>query len=121
MKDQKTTIQDLKDQFRKFVKDRDWEKFHTAKNLSMGISVEASELMEHFIWASSEESSQIFEKNRQEIENEVSDIAILLFQFCNMYNIDLTSATEHKLKELEERYTIEKSYGKWTKIKKAQI
>ena len=119
MKDHLTTIQELKNKFRKFAQDRDWEKFHSAKNLSADIAIEAAELMEHFVWASSEESAEIFERNRQDIENEVADVAFALLQFCNMYNIDLSTAIDVKLEELGQRYSIEKSYGRWIKISKS--
>lgn len=119
MNDQKTTIQDLKNKFKKFSQERNWEQFHTAKNLSMCIAAEAAELMEHFMWVSAEESTQQFEQNRQEVEHEVADIAFGLLQFCNMHNIDLSSAIDSKLQELEQRYTIEKSYNRWTKISKS--
>jgi dCTP diphosphatase len=118
MNDQKTTIQDLKNKFKKFSQDRNWEQFHTAKNLSMCIAAEAAELMEHFMWVTGQEATQELEKKRQEVEHEVADIAFGLLQFCNMHNIDLSSAIESKLQELEERYTIEKSYNRWTKISK---
>ena len=115
MNDQKTTIQELKEKFRRFVQARNWEQFHTAKNLSMTLSAEAAELMEHFLWVEGPESSAIVEKNRSEIEKEIADVAFGLFQFCNVYNIDLATAIESKLQELDQRYPVEKSYGRWTK------
>lgn len=119
MKDQKTSIQELKDKFRKFCHERNWEQFHTAKNLSMCIAAEAAELMEHFMWVSSEESVKLLEQNRQEVEHEVADVAFALLQFCNMHNIDLCSAVDAKLEELGQRYTVEKAYGRWGKISKS--
>lgn len=118
MKDQKATVQELKEKFRKFAQERNWEQFHTAKNLSICIAAEAAELMEHFMWVPDQESAEHFEKNRQEIEHEVADIAFGLLQFCNMNNIDLSSAIDTKMQELEQRYTIEKSYNRWGKISK---
>lgn len=116
MKDQKATIQELKDKMRKFVQDRNWEQFHTPKNLSMCIAIEIGELMEHFRFTPDSELADAVEKNRQDIEHEVADIALMLLQFCNMNRIDLTAAIDSKLEELEKRYTIERSYGRSTKI-----
>lgn len=117
MKDKKTTIQELKNTFNEFVKARNWEQFHSAKNLSMCIATEAAELMEHFLWAEGRnESEKAMEDNRAEIEKEVADIAFGLLQFCTMNNIDLTTAIETKLQELNVRYAVDKVYGRSGKI-----
>lgn len=121
MKDQITTVQELKSAFKKFVNDRNWEQFHTPKNLSMCMAIEIGELMEFFRFATDADLPHIVEQNRQKIEHEVADVALLLLQFCNMNNIDLTSAIESKTKEIEQRYTIEKSYGRSVKITKDDL
>jgi NTP pyrophosphatase (non-canonical NTP hydrolase) len=118
VKDQKETIQELKNKMRKFSRDRNWEQFHTPKNLSICMAIEVGELMEYFRFTPDSELDEVVEKNRQDIEHEIADVALLLLQFCNMNNIDLTSAIHSKLEELEQRYTVEKSHGRSTKIKK---
>ena len=99
--DSTTTLQDLKKIAQKFRDERDWQQFHSPKNLSMKISIEAAELMEKFVWLSTEASFQEIENNRQEIEDEMADVFICLVHFCNAANIDMSSAFLNKLKEVE--------------------
>ena len=117
-KDQTTTIQDLKKIAQKFRDERDWQQFHSPKDLSMKIAIEAAELMEKFVWLSTKASFTELEINRQEIEDEMADVFICLIHFCNTANIDMSSAFVKKLKEVEKKYPIEKSKGKHTKYDK---
>ena len=117
-KDQITTIQDLKIIAQKFRDERDWQQFHTPKDLSMYIAIEAAELMEKFVWLSTQDSLLEIEKNSQEIKDEMADVFICLVHFCNTANIDMSSAFEKKLKEIAAKYPIEKSKGKSTKYDK---
>ena len=97
MADQKVTIAQLKEIVSTFVNERDWNQFHSPKNMSMAIAVEAAELMEHFLWVDGKASVQALEKNRQEIEDEIADIAGALLMFCDENNIDLSAAIERKM------------------------
>ncbi len=115
MLDQTTTVAQLKERFKQFVDERDWNQFHTPKNLSMGIACEAAELMEIFQWASPADEKQIFEKKRTEIEHELADVVIYALAFANQNNIDLTSVIENKLKHNAEKYPIEKAKSRATK------
>lgn len=117
-KDLTTTIQDLKAIAQNFRDQRDWKQFHTPKDLSMYISIEAAELMEKFVWFSTQESFLQLEENRQEIEDEMADVFICLVHFCNVANIDMSSAFVKKLQEVAKKYPIEKSKGKHTKYDK---
>lgn len=117
-KDRTTTLQDLKKTAKEFRDERDWEQFHTPKNLSMYISIEAAELMEKFVWLSTEASFQELETNRQEIENEMADVLICLVHFCNAANIDMSSVFMKKLQEIKKKYPIKKSKGISTKYNK---
>lgn len=116
--DTTTTIQDLKTIAKQVVIDRDWTKFHSPKNLSMYIAIEAAELMEKFAWLSSEQSFDELEKNRSEIEDEMADILICLMHFCNAANIDIASAFIKKLESVKAKYPIEKSKGRHEKYNK---
>ena len=110
--DQVTTLEQLKEKVRKFAKDRDWEQFHSPKNLSMALSVEAAELMELFQWANTvDEAHATLQKKRKEVEEELADIAVFLLEFCSLHGIDLTAAIETKLKKNAEKYPVEKSLG----------
>ena len=115
MTDATTKIQDLKNSIKKFVEERDWQQFHTPKNLSMSIAVEAAELMELFNWIESNQSTQALEKKREQVEQEVADIAANLLSLCAHYDIDLAQAFERKKKINQEKYPVEKSKGIATK------
>ena len=112
MTDQKTTLAELKAFMKAFVDERDWGQFHSPKNLSMALAVEAAELMEHFLWVEGNKASaDAFEKKREEIEHEVADVFALLLALCNQNNIDLSAAYERKMKLNGEKYPVEKSKG----------
>jgi len=113
--DQSTTIKQLKDVVAIFVHEREWEQFHTLKNLSMALATEAAELMELFMWAEKGELEEVLSKQRKEIEYEAADILVVLLAFCNKAKIDISNALERKIKISKEKYPIEKSRGKWTK------
>lgn len=88
-----------------FSKARDWEKFHTPKNLAMALTVEAAELMEIFQWLESQDTFQGLPPNKQiAVEHEVADVFIYLLRFCSVSGIDLISAAEEKLKHNAEKY-----------------
>lgn len=116
--DTTTTIQELKNLIAIITKDRDWQQFHSPKNISMNISVEVAELLEKFLWIKEEDSFLVVEKNRQEIENELADILYGILAFCNITNIDISSAFITKLEEIKLKYPIEKAKGKYTKYNK---
>ncbi len=115
MNDQTTTIQQLKDLWAKFVQERDWQQFHSPKNVSMDIAIEAAELMEKFLWIDVADSHQEVEKNRQEIEDELADVIAAALCFANACNIDIARAVERKMAENRKKYPIEKAKGKYTK------
>lgn len=108
-RDADTTIQSVKHKVSAFVSYRNWEQFHDLKNLSMAISSETAELMEHFLWLKNDESLSALEKNKTKIEEEIADIAILLLDFCNTADIDLASAIENKLLINDAKYPVELS------------
>ena len=91
MADKNITIHKLREVVKNFVIERDWEKYHSPKNLSMSISIESAELMEIFQWLSNKESYDLFKdkKQRKKIEDEIADIGIYLIDLCNILNIDL--------------------------------
>ena len=109
--DNNSTLQELKSQMAAFVKERDWNQFHTAKNLSMYIAVEAAELMEKFLWTSSQDSAKLLETNRQAIEEEVADVLSVLISFANACNIDITKAFIDKMVKNAKKYPVELSKG----------
>lgn len=102
----------------KFAKDRDWDKFHTPKNLSMALSVEASELVEIFQWLSQEESKNIDSNEIQNVKDEVADILIYLIRIADKLNIDLEKAVLEKIDKNNEKYPIDLSKGNAVKYNK---
>jgi NTP pyrophosphatase (non-canonical NTP hydrolase) len=115
MADSKKTVQELKDIASQFIKERDWVQYHSPKNLSMNISIEAAELMEKFLWITTQESIQEVDKNRQEIADELADVLFGVLCFADVTNIDLSQAFEHKLAEAAKKYPIDKVKGKHEK------
>jgi len=115
MADTTTTVESLKNDVKKFVEDREWQQFHSPKNLSMALVSEATELMDLFLWCESAASYEALEKCRQDAEDEIADVAVLLLAFCVRHNIDLSAAIAHKRIEAARKYPVEKCKGKSTK------
>jgi dCTP diphosphatase len=113
--DATTTVETLKNDVKKFIEDRDWQQFHSPKNLSMSLVSEATELMDLFLWCESAASYAELEKRRQDAEDEVADVAIVLLAFCVRHNIDLSKAIAHKRIKAALNYPIEKCKGKSVK------
>ena len=107
-----TDIQEMKEKFADFLKERDWERFHNPKDLAIALSVEANELLEHFQWKSLDEVEKIMKKNRDEIESEVADIMHFLIAFSNATGIDLKEAFDKKLAINHKRYPKDLVKGK---------
>jgi len=104
-------ISEIQNQLKKFAIERDWEQFHTPKNLAMALSVEASELVEIFQWLNAEESNSPDQRQIEEINSEVADIAMYLLRFCSVLGIDLEKAIESKLESNAEKYPVNLSKG----------
>jgi len=106
MKKSEITLQEIKARIKQFIKERDWEQFHSPKNISMSISIEAAELMEHFQWLTTEQSKKLLKNNkkREKIEDELADIAIYIIDFCNLFNIDIEKIIIRKLDKSAKKY-----------------
>lgn len=112
--DKNVTISELQDLIMDFVRKRDWEQFHSPKNLSMAIGSEVGELMAHFRWMVSEDEEQdaVKDKNKTEISYEVADIMMLLLEFAKLTDIDIAKVVKEKLDINEKRYSVEEFKGK---------
>ena len=108
------TVAELKAKVLAFVKERDWEQFHAPKNLSMALAAEAGELMEHFLWASTESSREIVNDpaKRAKIAEELADVVIYAIEFANMTGLDLSASIAAKMEANAKKYPVEKSRGK---------
>ena len=117
LSDEATTVAEIKSRVLAFARERDWEQFHAPKNLSMALAAEAGELMEHFLWASSEDSRETMNDpiKRQKIEEELSDVIIYALEFANMTGIDVAAAIERKMAANAAKYPVEKAKGRSVK------
>ena len=115
MKDDKTTIDDIKKVIVKFINERDWDQYHTPKNLSMAIATEAAELMEHFRWVQNAGSWDLIRaaETRDQIVEEVADVLAFLLSFANAAQIDLSAALHAKLVKNASKYPAEKYRGRY--------
>ncbi len=109
-----TTVAEIKARVLAFARERDWEQFHAPKNLSMALAAEAGELMEHFLWASSESSRETMRDpaKRAKIEEELADVVIYALEFANMGGIDVAAAIERKMAANAAKYPVEKAKGR---------
>lgn len=104
MADASTTIGELRDRVRGFVRVRDWERFHQPKDLAIALAVEASELLELFLWRSESEANLRSREDRVALEDELADVVIYALSFCNAADIDLSDAVSRKMEKNEARY-----------------
>lgn len=108
--DSETTLADIRTAVTAFVRERDWERFHSPKNLSMALAAEAAELMEHFLWDTPEASHD--RANHEEVADELADILIYAIEFANITDTDLSRAIERKMRKNALKYPVEKAKGK---------
>lgn len=100
------------DRLRAFAEEREWQQFHTPKNLAMALSVEASELVEIFQWLTPEESATIMSTERgQAVRDEVADVMTYLLRLADVLDIDLDAAMAAKAGSSAKRYTVQHSKG----------
>ena len=104
-------IASLRDALRQFAAERDWEQFHSPKNLAIALSVEAAELLEHFQWLGSEASSLLSESVRKEVRLEVADVLLYLIRLADKLDIDMIAAAKDKLAINAEKYPADKARG----------
>ena len=111
--DSNTSLGNIKELVRNFCEERDWEQYHNAKDLAIGIITEASELLEHFRFKSEKEVDDMFrmDSKRGDISEEMADVLYFLIRLAQRYDIDLTTALINKIKKNEEKYPIESSKG----------
>ncbi|MCU1648297.1 MAG: dCTP pyrophosphatase 1 [Nocardia sp.] len=111
------TIDELRDMVTEFSQRRDWERFHTPKNLVMALTGEVGELAEIFQWLTPEQSEALCddEEGRVKVEHEVADVLIYLLRLSTVLDIDLATAVQAKLKVNEQRYPVNLARGRAVK------
>jgi dCTP diphosphatase len=115
-----TDFDRIRKQVRQFVVERDWDQFHSPKNLSMALIVEAAEMVEHFQWLTEEQSCNLSPEKLAEVELELADIQIYLISLAEKLKFDLVAAVEKKLVLNAEKYPAEQVRGssrKYTEYK----
>jgi dCTP diphosphatase len=106
-------IDELQQRIREFARERDWEQFHTPKNLAMALSGEVGELVEIFQWLTPEEAAAVMEGARAaDVENELADVLIYLLRLADVLDVDLLEAGATKLSRNNDRYPTEHVRGR---------
>jgi len=98
-------IEQIQDALRRFNQERDWDQFHNGKDLAIGLSVEASELLEAFLWKAPEDA------NPAKIREELADVLNYAFQMADKYNLDIKEIMMEKIRKNAEKYPVEKAKG----------
>ena len=113
-------IDDITQKIREFRDERDWAQFHNPKDMAIAISIEASELLEHFLWKTPDELDQRIEDRRAEITDEIADIAIYLVELADNLDIDLLAAMEQKIAKNAAKYPSNRVKGSSKKYSEYQ-
>ena len=101
----------LKQRLREFAEARDWDQFHSPKNLSMALSAEVAEIIEHFQWLTEEQSKNLPQSKLDEVETELADTLIYLIRLADKLDIDLLAAAISKIELNEQKYPVDKVKG----------
>lgn len=99
------------EKIKEFRDKRDWKQYHDPKNMAISIMIEGAELLEHFQWKSKEETEKYLDSHKEDVSDEMADIAMYLFGMADDLGIDLLAAMENKLRKNEEKYPVEKFKG----------
>lgn len=113
--DKQTTVAALRAVVAEFVAERDWRQFHTPKNLSMSLAIEAAELMEHFQWLTPRESRELAQEPEKlaEVGDELSDILCYALALANELGIDVAAAFERKMAANRRKYPADEYRGRY--------
>jgi len=105
------SLENLRTLLAQFASIRDWDQFHSPKNLSMALIAEAAELVEHFQWLTEKQSFQLTPEKKQDVSHELADILIFLIRTADTLNIDLIHSANEKISINEKRYPVNKVKG----------
>jgi dCTP diphosphatase len=109
------SLEELRLRLAAFAAERDWEQFHSPKNLAMALAAEAGELLEHFQWLTEDESRALPEATRAEVALEIADVLLFLVRLADRLGIDPLEAATRKLELNARKYPVDKSRGRATK------
>jgi dCTP diphosphatase len=105
------SLDELRGALRLFASDRDWDQFHSPKNLAIALSVEAAELLEHFQWTSDPDSAGLAPDRHSKVREEIADVLLYLVRLADKLNIDLLAAATEKIQVNATKYPVEKARG----------
>ncbi len=114
LNDSTATVADLKSRVRQFVTDRDWDQYHYPKDLAVGLSIEAAEVLEHFRFRSNSEIAALLddEKFLEKVGHELADVLYFVLLMCTNMGLDASRLLQEKLAISSERYPVDKARGK---------
>ena len=115
MNDTETTIATLRSRLRTFNEERDWDRYHSPRNLAMALTVEANELLELYLWSTDEGPQPPVASRIPKVEEEAADVLICLLNFCHHAHVDLAAAVERKILKNAEKYPVSKVRGRMEK------
>ena len=115
MPDATTPVAELRDAWAQFVRERDWDQFHSPKNLVMALACEAAELMEHFLWIDNDASRKAVEDPalRDVVADEIADVTGVVLAMCNALRLDLSDCVRRKMAKNVLKYPVDKSRGRY--------
>jgi dCTP diphosphatase len=105
------SLDDLRDALRRFAAERDWDQFHSPKNLAMALSVEVAELMEHFQWLTEDGSKRLSDDQLGKVREELADVLIYLVRLADKLDVDLVAAARDKMALNARKYPADKVRG----------
>ena len=104
-------LEHIQQRLRQFASDRNWDQFHSPKNLVMALSVEVAELLEHFQWLTESQSKALAAETLEDVTDEIADVQIYLLRLADKLDIDIQKSVEQKIIKNEARYPAEKVFG----------
>lgn len=113
-------FENIKNKLRAFASERDWDQFHSPKNLAMALSVEVAELVEHFQWLTEESSKNLKANTLDGVADEIADVQLYLIRLADTLDVDIPKAVEQKIEKNEAKYPADKVRGsskKYTEYK----
>ncbi len=115
MSDSQTTVAELRELIERFVDARDWGQFHSPKNLSMSLAIEAAELMEHFQWISMDQSRGVADQPDKlaEVADELADVFCYTLAMANQLGLDVSTAVRNKMHKNEQKYPADQYRGRY--------
>jgi dCTP diphosphatase len=105
------TLASLRADLRRFAAARDWEQFHTPKNLAAALAVEAAELLEHFQWLTPEQSARLGARSKRAVADEIADVLLYLTRLADVLDIDLLAAAQRKMQINARKYPVARAKG----------